>query len=329
MLSINIDVGVYISASSTPIKVAALRKYNILENISDIVQPLLKNYISLSLSSAPSLLASVELLGNPQMIINNLSCGIKDFFLLPISGAEHGIFGGIIGLMNGSKSLVTHIGKSTLTSISGISFGAARNLQLLDREYAQDRRNKFSHPPKGAVEGLSKGVEGLATGVFDGVTGILTSPIKKTREQGVAGLATGITQGLFGFISKPVGGVFDLVSMTTQGLLNEMDDSIPRSRNTPLHHCEFLIQKFVLKNIVEEFDVGFAATLKDNVVWVIISHDKCVVINNNMETVLEEAEFFVNGSRLLVGNIEIDIDDTSSTIVHNYVSSATNNNEHI
>lgn len=59
----------------------------------------------------------------------------------------------------------------------------------------------------------------LFVGLWDGLSGLITSPVKQTRDKGLWGLPTGIGQGLLGMVTKPIGGALELVNLTSQGIL--------------------------------------------------------------------------------------------------------------
>lgn len=59
----------------------------------------------------------------------------------------------------------------------------------------------------------------MILGLWDGLSGLITSPVKQTRTHGLWGLPTGIGQGLLGMVTKPIGGALELVNLTSQGIL--------------------------------------------------------------------------------------------------------------
>lgn len=47
--------------------------------------------------------------------------------------------------------------------------------------------------------------------MFDGVTGIVTEPVKGARNEGFKGAAKGLASGLLGIVAKPVAGTVGFV----------------------------------------------------------------------------------------------------------------------
>jgi len=47
--------------------------------------------------------------------------------------------------------------------------------------------------------------------VYDGVTGIVTEPVKGARREGLKGAAKGLASGMIGIVAKPVAGTVGFV----------------------------------------------------------------------------------------------------------------------
>lgn len=57
------------------------------------------------------------------------------------------------------------------------------------------------------ISGLGYGGYAIIKGAFEGVTGIITEPVKGGMKDGALGVAKGIGRGLLGVVAKPIGGV--------------------------------------------------------------------------------------------------------------------------
>lgn len=73
-------------------------------------------------------------------------------------------------------------------------------------------------------------MSGLARGVFEGVTGVVSQPVRGAQEEGMQGLLEGVVRGLVGVVAKPVAGVFDLASETTAAFKYAYPMLYPASR---------------------------------------------------------------------------------------------------
>lgn len=107
---------------------------------------------------------------------------------------------------------------------------AAKNMAVLtlDRKYAQrrDRVMKLKANDAKAVtilRGLESGMQKLVNGIMEGVTGVVSKPIRGAERSGFEGFAKGIGKGLLGLIVKPVIGTTDLLTDTLQGVKGSVE----------------------------------------------------------------------------------------------------------
>ncbi|KAF8984234.1 hypothetical protein BGZ46_008534 [Entomortierella lignicola] len=188
------------------------------------------------------ILGSIEFLGNPVGLFNNLSSGVADFFYEPYQGFIMGDrpqdFG--LGLARGTSSLLkkTVFGFSdSLAKISG-SVGKGLSAATMDKSFQERRRmDNQRNAPKHALSGLSQGASSLAQGLMSGVTGIVEQPLAGAQTGGVEGFFVGVGKGLVGAVTKPLVGVFDFTTNVTSGIRNTttvFDRDMKRKR-TPRH----------------------------------------------------------------------------------------------
>ena len=55
-----------------------------------LLEAIAARYVADSLFRTPAVLGSLELLGNPTVLVNSVATGIYDFFALPATGAKEG-----------------------------------------------------------------------------------------------------------------------------------------------------------------------------------------------------------------------------------------------
>ena len=63
----------------------------------------------------------------------------------------------------------------------------------------------------GVKSGMKAAGKDLALGFYDGVTGLVTHPIREAKEHGVAGLLSGVVKGVGGLVLKPTAGKMPLI----------------------------------------------------------------------------------------------------------------------
>lgn len=107
---------------------------------------------------------------------------------------------------------------------------AAKNMAVLtlDRKYAQrrDRVMKLkANDAKAAniLNGLESGIQKFMLGILEGVTGVVSKPIKGAERSGFEGFAKGVGKGLLGLIVKPVIGTTDLLTDTLVGVKGSVE----------------------------------------------------------------------------------------------------------
>jgi Autophagy-related protein C terminal domain len=63
----------------------------------------------------------------------------------------------------------------------------------------------------GVAEGLSEGAQNFAGGLYEGVSGIFTTPVRGAKQGGVTGFLRGVGHGVVGAVVKPVVSVLAVV----------------------------------------------------------------------------------------------------------------------
>jgi hypothetical protein len=208
---------------------------NIYGNLNEIMSNVLYNYSQSALTQIMKMFGGIEILGNPINLMQNLGTGVKDFFQKPIKGIVKGPLEGAKGVIDGSLSLVKHTVEGTFTTTSKITSGISKGILYItqDDDYINDReKKKITEKPKNFVEGIGYGLSSMAGGIFYGVTDIVMKPIQGAKKDKWAGFGKGVLKGLAGVVAKPISGVLELVSKTTEGIKNTVneDDKIKSER---------------------------------------------------------------------------------------------------
>jgi hypothetical protein len=63
----------------------------------------------------------------------------------------------------------------------------------------------------GFKSGMKAASKDLALGFYDGISGLVTHPIRDAKEHGVAGLLSGVVKGVGGLVLKPTAGKIPLI----------------------------------------------------------------------------------------------------------------------
>uniref|UniRef100_A0A3P9N194 Vacuolar protein sorting 13 homolog D n=1 Tax=Poecilia reticulata TaxID=8081 RepID=A0A3P9N194_POERE len=165
-----------------------------------IINDILKHFREELLSQAAQILGSVDFLGNPMGLLNDVSEGMTKLI-------KHGNVHGM--LLN-----VTHGVSNSAAKFAGtLSDGLGKTM---DNRH-QSEREYIRYCGATSGEHLVAGIHGLAHGIIGGMTSIITSTVEGVKtEGGVSGFFSGLGKGLVGTVTKPVAGALDFASETAQ-----------------------------------------------------------------------------------------------------------------
>uniref|UniRef100_A0A3B4T2L0 Vacuolar protein sorting 13 homolog D n=1 Tax=Seriola dumerili TaxID=41447 RepID=A0A3B4T2L0_SERDU len=165
-----------------------------------IINDILKHFREELISQAAQILGSVDFLGNPMGLLNDVTEGVSELI-------KYGNVGGLI-------RNVTHGVSNSAAKFAGtLSDGLGKTM---DNRHQSEREYIRYH---GATSGehLVAGIHGLAHGIIGGMTSIITSTVEGVKtEGGVSGFFSGLGKGLVGTVTKPVAGALDFASETAQ-----------------------------------------------------------------------------------------------------------------
>ncbi|XP_031422528.1 vacuolar protein sorting-associated protein 13D isoform X2 [Clupea harengus] len=165
-----------------------------------IINDILKHFREELISQAAQILGSVDFLGNPMGLLNDVTEGVSELI-------KYGNVGGLI-------RNVTHGVSNSAAKFAGtLSDGLGKTM---DHRHQSEREYIRYH---GATSGehLVAGIHGLAHGIIGGLTSVITSTVEGVKtEGGVSGFFSGLGKGLVGTVTKPVAGALDFASETAQ-----------------------------------------------------------------------------------------------------------------
>uniref|UniRef100_A0A8C0Q3C1 UBA domain-containing protein n=1 Tax=Canis lupus familiaris TaxID=9615 RepID=A0A8C0Q3C1_CANLF len=178
-----------------------------------IINDILKHFQEELLSQAARILGSVDFLGNPMGLLNDVSEGV--------TGLKYGNVGGLI-------RNVTHGVSNSAAKFAGtLSDGLGKTM---DNRH-QSEREYIRYHAATSGEHLVAGIHGLAHGIIGGLTSVITSTVEGVKtEGGVSGFISGLGKGLVGTVTKPVAGALDFASETAQAVRDTATLSGPRTQ---------------------------------------------------------------------------------------------------
>lgn len=169
------------------------------DTLSSHLDAMSKHYIEEIRSQAAAIVASVNFLGNPMGLINDVSSGIHG---LVKSGNVGGLF------MN-----VAHGVSDSAAKITGSLSDGLWNFSM-DSKNQENRDAMKAERFGSSKDHFVAGVKGLGMGLVGGLTSLVTQPIEGAHNSGMSGFITGLGKGIVGTIAQPTAGVLGFASGT-------------------------------------------------------------------------------------------------------------------
>jgi hypothetical protein len=209
--------------SNAPVRLNALLTKYVFSTWTEVQTRVTTHYMQQVLSQVHRLLGASAAIGNPVGLVSNLGAGVKDFFYEPAQGLTESPAAFGRGVARGTRSLIENSVYGIFNSVSGLTETAATALSTasFDARYQREReQRRAAQQPAHAGQGVLMGGLSVARGIVQGVTGIVTEPVRGAREGGALGFARGLGRGVVGVVVKPVIGVVDMASDLTSGVKN-------------------------------------------------------------------------------------------------------------
>lgn len=150
---------------------------------------------------------------------------------MPVQGLLRGPWGFIVGITQGSASLIRNITAGTVNSVTKLAASVSRNLDwlTLDEEHLIMTDSIRRSRPQGVTEGFTQGLTGLGISLLGAVGGLARHPLEA---KSVGQVVTGVGKGIVGAFTKPISGAAELVALTGQGMLQSVGyNTLPVPRN--------------------------------------------------------------------------------------------------
>lgn len=164
---------------------------------------------------------------SPSGLARSVSTGVRDFISMPVQGLFRGPWGFLVGVTQGSASLVKNVTAGTVNSVTKLAASVARNLDrlTLDSEHLQRTDAIRRNHPQNVSDGFTQGLTGLGISLLGALGGLAHHPMEASSTLEVFG---GLGKGILGALTKPISGAAELVALTGQGVLQTVGfNSIP------------------------------------------------------------------------------------------------------
>ena len=129
------------------IKLNAIELSHVNENFGEIAKKIFQYYNRNLFYTILKLLFSIDILGNPLKLLNNVGSGVKDFFYMPIIGLKNGPMDFLMGSYSGTKSLFSHTIGGVMDSTEKITFSIKKYLLKItnSEDYNRERQNLYNY----------------------------------------------------------------------------------------------------------------------------------------------------------------------------------------
>ena len=300
-VSVHASLKVFVGLEDSIINLSKFENQAVWSTWYSLGHRLSMHYLSGALFKAGWVVGSLDMIGSPAAFTRNVTDGVKDFVSLPFHGIWHGPWGFVVGLSQGSSSLVKHVSAGTLTSITNFASSMSRNLDRLsfDQEHLLRNEEVRRLKPQGIGEGLLNGLSGVGISLLGAVGGLAHHPIQVLLEEGMSPvkLIGGVGRGMVGVVTKPLGSAAELIAQTGHGMLSGSGwTRNRRPRLSSLPALVFDLNSSMLKyqwKVLGETEVAavLAASLLEedqyHAVSVILSRDGLHIVSEEEDAIRE------------------------------------------
>ncbi|CAH1990127.1 unnamed protein product [Acanthoscelides obtectus] len=195
------------------IELEAFQREHPFETSQVLFKSIIKHFKDELMWQAGIILGSVDFIGNPLGLMNDVSEGLSGF-----------LYEGNVGAL--VKNVTHGMSNSAAKITESLSDGLGK---VAMDDYHEEMRQKIRQVQSGkSSDHILAGFKGLGFGILGGATGIFKQVYEGASNDGIQGVFSGLGKGIVGAVTKPVVGVLDFASETARAV---RDSS--RSKLTP------------------------------------------------------------------------------------------------
>ncbi|XP_013405463.1 vacuolar protein sorting-associated protein 13D-like isoform X2 [Lingula anatina] len=197
-------------------------QYHPFETSALLINSIITHYTEELKSQAAKILGSVDFLGNPLGLVNDVTAGISGV-------VREGNIGGLFtNVAHGFTNSAAKVTGSLSDGLSKLTF---------DEQYQTVRQQIKNEGDSGG--NIIAGIKGLGHGLVGGLTSIVQNTVQGYSSGGVEGMMAGLGRGMVGTVTKPVTGMLDFASHTATAMRDTSRTSSARrqNRHRSTRHC--------------------------------------------------------------------------------------------
>ncbi|RDY14648.1 putative vacuolar protein sorting-associated protein 13A, partial [Mucuna pruriens] len=217
------------------------------ESIQEI---LIRHYNRQLLHETYKLFGSAGVIGNPLGFARSMGLGIRDFLSVPAKSIVRSPTGLIMGMAQGTTSLLSNTVYAISDAASQFSKAARKGIVAFTYDdQAVSRMEKH----QATVASDSKGV---INEVLEGLTGLLQFPVRGAERHGLPGVLSGVALGITGLVAKPAASILEVTGKTALSIRNRSKPSQLRPQHFRVRLRRPVCREFPLKPYSWEEAVG-------------------------------------------------------------------------
>ncbi|XP_024632124.1 uncharacterized protein [Medicago truncatula] len=217
------------------------------ESIQEI---LIRHYNRQLLHETYKLFGSAGVIGNPLGFARSMGHGIRDFLSVPANNIMRSPTGLIMGMAEGTTSLLSNTLYAVSDAASQFSKVARKGIVAFTYD---DQIASRIEKQQATVASDSKGV---INEVLEGLTGLLQSPIRGAEKHGLPGVLSGVALGITGLVAKPAASILEVTGKTAQSIRNRSKPNQLRSHRFRVRLPRSLSHEFPLRSYSWDEAVG-------------------------------------------------------------------------
>ncbi|XP_074028701.1 vacuolar protein sorting 13D [Leptinotarsa decemlineata] len=207
------------------VELEAFERHHPFETSQFLFKSIVKHFKDELMWQAGIILGSVDFIGNPLGLVNDVSEGISGF-----------IYEGNVGAL--VKNVTHGMSNSAAKITESLSDGLGK---VTMDDCHEEMRQRIRQVQTGkSSDHILAGFKGLGFGILGGATGIFKQVYEGASNDGIQGVFSGLGKGLVGAVTKPVVGVLDLASETARAVRDSSRSKLvperirlPRCANGP------------------------------------------------------------------------------------------------
>ena len=205
--------------TESPLKFSEKIFQNVYIDYYTLMWKLIGDYTKQGILQIYKILGSLDIIGNPVKLIDNIGTGFFELINEPRKGFVQGPTQFAKGLGRGIAGLLSGVvggAFDAVGKITGTLYAATQSATGHSRDAIVDEEDE----PGNVLSGTAQGIIGGGKELLKGITGIFLNPYRKAKQQGVKGFFKGLGSGLLGAIISPFAAVLKITNSIAVGIKN-------------------------------------------------------------------------------------------------------------